>query len=466
MSFTKIKISKNTLLERKFHYAIVDQNCIKEKHEELYNKMKQTSFSFTKKMSANSLKGDIKFYNNIDDCLSECLNDYGIVLIQSIGNFIRINSFFEYLNTYVENNPDFFILSFTLDWESEHGQGWIEIHNQMMVVNIDKWKELGCPKFGGWENSVEPLPNYERSVENFHDKYTPHWIKGIDGETTKLRKYPGWGFLKAALQNKVKIDNFTEEMRNCRLYTYPEHESNNFYDAIISLDSTKINNPNQKKFINSWLKPKPEIWIFNSEDYKFNVPFISIDHYYGPAAGFKYLDVFNSTENPKFIFYDINKDSLDWIKNLKENWDGKNLFQYLKSKPLELKKLYKFINKDIETNINLLMETYRDEDNFLTYWNKFRQSEAEFLHINLLDVDNFLATIEQFKSKRPFFYYSNIFSTDFLSCRYSIEEVTSIYNNFFEKFNKIYPQSFCLGSEIFGEWEYRRNGKKFTLKME
>ena len=51
------------------------------------------------------------------------------------------------------------------------------LHHQHVEINLDVWRELGRPFiFERWKN-------YERSDENYHDDYTPHWITPKDRPT-------------------------------------------------------------------------------------------------------------------------------------------------------------------------------------------------------------------------------------------------------------------------------------------
>ena len=224
-----------------YKFAIVDQNDVKNINKELYDYVLQKTLECTKKLSY-----DVKVYDTIDEAVSDST---GVVVIQSVGNFINSNNFTDLLEDYIQNNPNFFALAFTLDWMPEKGEGWIELHSQMMVINTKVWRDLGCPSYGYWTREIKKVPKYTRSEENFHDKYTPYWIKGAEGEEVRTVIHPGWGFLQAALSNGIKIDNFSEEMRKCRLYIYPEFESNQLYTSIINKDDSLITNFNQKQYL-------------------------------------------------------------------------------------------------------------------------------------------------------------------------------------------------------------------------
>lgn len=224
-----------------YKFAIVDQNNIKDINAELYQYVLERTIEQTKNLSYS-----VSTYDNIDDAVED---SEGIVIIQTVGNFIHDKNFTTLIDDYVKENPDFFLLAFTLDWMPEKGEGWIELHSQMLVINTRVWKQLGSPKYGTWTRELKTVPKYIRSEENFHDKYTPYWIQGTEGEEERIVIHPGWGYLQAALAKGMKIDNFTADMRDCRLYIYPEHMSDELWYSITNKNIDKIDNFNQKKFI-------------------------------------------------------------------------------------------------------------------------------------------------------------------------------------------------------------------------
>lgn len=458
MSYTTIIQDKLLLTTKKILYAVVDQAGVRHKHNALFTKIFELTYGMTVRLSASCVAGDVKYFDDVDSAMENSAN-YDIVIIQSIGNFINRNKFFSELDNYIINNPDFFLLAFTLDWDSEKGTGWIECHNQMMVVNVRSWNKLDKPKFGGWETVTEELPNYSRSEENFHDKYTPYWIKGEPGTSTHTRTTQGWNFIKTALAAGYRVDNFTEEMRLCRLFIYPEHDSENLYKAFTLKDSTLVNNSNQKKWIKSMLNTPPVIWIFNSEYYRFSMDMKNVETYIGPAAGFKYLDFLNYNPAGKFIFYDYHKGSLDWIKKLKETWDGENFYQYLQAQSDDVKQHYKFIHgnkfnkENIEKNLQILFKEFGGEEQFKKLWRTFKLSNVVFRETNLFNQQELINLLNLTNDKSIFFNFSNIFATDFTLLNNTIKEVNNIHQNFLAEVKKKFTNVILYGSSPDGKWQ-------------
>ena len=434
---------------KKVKFAIVDEARVAEKHTELFNKVRDLTFSLTSRMITPIVEGKVMFYNTIDDAMNDSL-DYDLIFIQSVGNLIKSNILLEQIEQYSIDNPDFFTLAFTLDWQSEKDAGWVEIHHQMMFVNINKWKEIGSPKFGGWDTVTEELPNYTRSEENFHDRYTPYWMKGIEGTTLGTRTSQGYGFLKAAFTNGIKIDNFTEEMRKCRLFIYPESDTDNLYAAFIKRNTKLVSNSNQKKWIKTF-KLAPTIWVYNSERYYFHGD-KKCDTYFGTASGFKYLDILTGNDTVKFVFYDFHEKSLDWIKQLKETWDGSDFPAYLEKQSDDFKQYYKYINGNIEENQKLLFSDFGSEEQFKELWNRFKTCDVEYVKCNLFELGEVKNLLANTVGDTPFFFYSNIFATDYTMINFTLEEITKKYHDFLDAIFSAYPTAITNGSTPLGDW--------------
>lgn len=454
----KVYTNHTLFSKHRIIFAIVDQMKIRNRHEKLYKKMYEITWFYTNRL-AYILDCPVVYYHTIDEALENC-QEYDTVIVQSVGNMIQENEFLELVDQYVKDNPDFFYVGFTLDWQDER---WVELHSQMIIFNEKKWIELGKPCYGDWEKVTDELPNYSRSEENFHDHYTPYWIKGEPGTTVRTRQQQGWGMIKCALENGIKIDNFSQKMRNCRLFLYPESDSYKFYECIVNGDITDPSiNPNQKRWLKTF-KLSPQIWIFNSEAYFFPSSVTNDIHtYLGTAAGFKYLDVLRHNDTVKFVLYDYNERSIEWIKMLYTEWDGKNLSEYLSTKT-DYIPYYKYINGTIEDNIKILHTEFGGEEEFVKLWTRFRESNVEFLKINLYNEADVRLLCER-ASGKTLFYYSNIFSTDLMIKILSLEEMNGAHDRacaiFKERGNVI-----LYGTNFLSEWRIDRYISNYNISL-
>ena len=162
------------------------------------------------------------------------------------------------------------------------------IHSQHIELNLTQWDGSNFLKLGS---------SYERSEENFHDDYTPHWIK--------VDRYP-------------VIKNFTENQRKTKWFLYPEkeydiHEQkfyNFFYNDGVEY-SSKMFDYAAKAFDKSPYFYKNTERIYVKTDKKFDVVIV-------PTAGIFLEHSFKhyAHDNTKFIVYDYDPEFLKIKKKI------------------------------------------------------------------------------------------------------------------------------------------------------
>lgn len=160
-----------------------------------------------------------QFYDNNPAELCKKAQEAGCshVLICKIGLFPQqlFDKFTEWFENYY--NGEVFV-GHVLD----KGDLYYEIHPQCMFVDV-AWFNTRCGEFsqrfrGRKWKTAEPI----RSEENFHDQYTPKWVRGV-GEQ---KEYEGscWGYnvVEAGLQHKNGIGIWPEKIRQSYHYAYGE----------------------------------------------------------------------------------------------------------------------------------------------------------------------------------------------------------------------------------------------------
>jgi hypothetical protein len=161
------------------------------------------------------------------------------------------------------------------------------------------------------------------------------------------------------------------------------------------------------------------------------------------------------------VFYDFHEKSLDWIKQLKETWDGNNFPAYLAKQSDEFKKYYKYINGSIEENQKLLFSDFGSEEKFKELWDRFRTCEAVYIKCNLFELNEVKNLLSNTKDETPFFFYSNIFATDYTLLNFTLEEITKKYNDFLSSIFEAYPTAITNGSNQLGDWvEYTAKDRR------
>lgn len=238
-----------------------------------------------------------------DDLLKQVTTDYAVVMSPGT-EYINGFAFFESLDLLLKQ--DFFVAGHILD--RSKCDAYYELHHQCYVINMKYYRQLGNPIIGQLElnsphNQIKPI----RSDINWHDDYTPISITPGTSSIKYSNRCHGWNVLSLALQNRLPIIVFDQNIRNNKRHYYPESEQD-FYK--------------HKEYI----------------DYKFNYckeEFIHVDNTEWstditetyeqvvlPASGTLYLDLI---EKGRVIFYDYNRRALEYWK---ENCPRKENISY------------------------------------------------------------------------------------------------------------------------------------------
>lgn len=364
--------------------------------------------------------------DEIHEILQESLiRGYDYCVIQSAGCTLKSFNFDREIRDFIKENK-FGVAGHILSWP-EH---WIELHPQFFIVNLFAWKEVGCPEFGEWVSEKQLLPVIERSVENFHDDYTPLWVKYSGKDELQSNAGQGWKLLKSMFLGGWPVITLSEKLRVNKFYYYPEHETEKFESSIKTLTPYEGQNWNQNKILTDTLSVKDQIWLFNSETMSISNPG-KFDLIVNTASGFKLFDIFKHeklNEGGKIIVYDFNVKSLQWYKHL-HDWQGDNLVECIRKFPKKNnfvwlgKNEYKYSEDDSFVNsLKLLMRHFGGVKNFIKYWETFKKTSVKFVSVDLYKDPEKFANIFVAKG-RKFVNLSNIFSTDATTFLYGHIEV-------------------------------------------
>ena len=448
MSFGNPQMHTELLGRKKILYAVVDPAQISRRHPLLFKKVFDLTFVLTQRLSTIA-SGEVRSFDTVDDAMT-----YGrfrdLVIVQSVGNFIIEYRFLEELDDFCKSNSNFFLLAFPPTPQVDEGGGGLEFDTRMMVVNVETWERLGYPGLDEKQPSpsVFTLANADRTV---HDSFPPLSTRGLYKSVPKMRSGRGRRFLDAVMSRGLTFHSFPESLIDCSLYVRPEFESSRLYEGLLNHDESLVSNSDQKRWIRLSI-PRSTIWIYNSEPYRFSVPLRHCDAYFGPAAGFKYVDVLSYNPNAEFLFYDQNEESLEWIEALKCNWDGNDFAGYVNRQPEGLREKFKYVNSSIEQNQRLLFDDFGGEEGFKRLWHLFRSANARFFKCDLFDSCDVRELMSKTNAIRPFFYYSNIFSTNFTLTAFSREEAEARYRRFKSIVKNKFPAVIMHGADVSGRW--------------
>ena len=384
-------------------------------HKELTQYFTDITTYYANRMKFVAPDVEILYANSIDHGLKEYGRSYNHILFMASGCRIFQESIVVDIDKEIQKNPDYLCAAHILDWTNKNE--WYELHQQFVLINTDTWKDIGSPKFGGWTEKEIELPIVERSVENFHDDYTPLWINDSGERKVQRCGHPGWNFLDKGLRMGCDIINWNQEIRSKRTYYYPETDSDMFWECIKEKKvDPSVTNFNQKNFLNFLVHGvQDQIWLYNSEEMalEHNKKYDAIAL---PASGFKYLDIFKSdmlNKNGKIIIYDFNPKAIQWIKTIHQSRETN--IDSIASK-FEHQKNFKQIKG---YGLNKTIEYFEDLDKFKMYLNKFREMDIIFIECDIVKKPEPL--LDLIKDGESLLHISNIFSTDWLIATYGLE---------------------------------------------
>jgi hypothetical protein len=400
-------------------------------HEALKDKMTEYTTFYAMRFNQLIKEGtspiDIYQAESITAALHDLSDKYDHILLMASGVRILDMSVIYDIKKIIENN-DYFVAAHILDWK----ENWYELHHHFLLVNSKKWIAAGSPNYGSWEHTEQELPVIERSIENFHDDYTPLWIKFTGEYKNQLHTKQGWNFINVAARNNYSIINWDLGIRFKRTYYYPEDHSEDFYKSINELNVIGITNPNQIKLIKETNNIANQIWILNSENMDLEIPPEKFDTLTFTASGFKFLEAFNSdrlNENGKLVIYDFNPLSIEWIKQLHTSSDddilklisdfpNKNNFKFFGSVVFSDNGEY---TKEFIDSLNITRDYFGGKDSFLNLIKKFRDCKVDFVQVDLFNEPEKLTNTFEGKT---LINISNIFCTDFTNIFYGISKST------------------------------------------
>jgi hypothetical protein len=392
------------------------------KHEQLSSLMTDYTTFYAHRLKQISTKLDILYADSIDDGLRKYSKEYEHILFLASGVRIFDDSIILDIENEIISNSGYLAAAHILDWKDD----WYELHHQFILVNVKNWIKIGCPKFGNNVSGIDDLIVIERSIENFHDDYTPLWIRPTGKVIKRKHCRQGWNFINQAHLHGLSIINWNQRIRDKRTYYYPETDSSTFYNCWINRTyDNRIKNYNQQKILSEIITGvADQIWAVNSEYLDLNSRGQKFECVVLPASGFKFLDIFKSralTNDGEIILYDFNSKSLDWIKhihssnttNIKElvrTFKYKQNLIWFNSKNTPILS-QGILNPNFQESFNRTVDYF--DGKFYNYLDNFKKSKVTYIHVDL--VTNPYPLINYIGDRKCLLQISNIFSTDFLT---------------------------------------------------
>lgn len=310
-----------------------------------------------------------------DIILNDAANlDCDYCFIQTYGHFV--NSHFYVLVCDEIDKEEFLIKGHILDktqprFSSQKNQ-WFCLHNQCVVINLEKYRQLNRPQFMTTKtNLIEPI----RSEENIHDDYTPHWIAPSENRVYVSSPGFGNGLIEASFENGLTVSNFFSS-RIQKFHLYPEYV-NSYNNALKTLEN-----------INK-IRYEREIWFWNTDnqrDYKIELD-EPVSTIYCAASGFIPFKIAQENiinEETTFVHYDISLAGLHFREYQLKYWNGIDYIQF-STDYLNSNESFGYGTGPESTSEkweDILIE-FGGEENWLKLWHNIKKCRHIFKHVDI-----------------------------------------------------------------------------------
>lgn len=386
---------------------------------------------------------------NIDDIIAQADiagTDYAYIV--AYGHRCVNMTIIDEMIAYAEENNYGLVGHILQDNPSNPTQGFYSLHHQTVLIDMAQWRAVGKPQWGTYTKTITvELPLVERSIENFHDDYTPFWIRpagGVVGYTGTLRE--GWSLIAGFVKNGLSVGNFPQSIRNSKQHIYPDSgvELEQYLTGRVTRMSA-VPEPNQRFYLGhtNFTPTQNNVFVFNTDTMindamTFNKN-IRLDNIYCVAAGFKPIQLLNQCEWHRYtrmVYFDYSDSALNFKKWLLENWDGRDYIgaieHYKTSVDTEFRPIW-FLNRDMRPEWDRTVEVFGGEEAWLDLWRRYKEIPHKFIKTNLFgDYTELIADMEAQKRSNSLIWFSNSFNTEAAVRNFTRRQLQDLYLKFLE----------------------------------
>lgn len=195
---------------------------------------------------------------------------------------------------------EYALIGHLLDYGTKH----YELHNQCFLISTEAYRKCGAKPYTG--GSSAELLEIKRSMESYHDNYTPLWVSAGDKKHIYEDISPGAEIISAFLENGYKIRPFNEQERRNKRYLY--------YDLTMHYGSyLRMETHLSDVVFNCATEPLP------TEE------FTNIQRIITPANGLQALSLIDKCPNLRSVeFKDVNENQISFTLDLIAHYNGEN----------------------------------------------------------------------------------------------------------------------------------------------
>ena len=289
------------------------------------------------------------------------------------------------------------------------------LHHQHINLNVEMWKTIDCPPLDErWEN-------YERAERNYHDDYTPYWIKPKD---------------------RPKIINFNHHERIRKSFSYYRDLQNDAWKNLENVDRKEF------YFSRFMTRMQPAFYLLNTESFKPPPDQPKFDLLFSPTAGYNTeLLVDKLYFKGEVIFYDYTQENIDTKKIIVDM-------------NMSLDEIYNYgglVHKNIVDNSQNNSASERakkmgtHEELRALQEKMSREQEVEYWLMDIINPD-YDKLSEKLKGKSVFFDTSNIFSYHMSHAYYTLDELVNSYNKLHQTISQSAKLCWAQGTRPTKQW--------------
>ena len=353
---------------------------------------------------------------------------------------------------YYKQNPDFFVMGHIMARKDRYPG----LHRQMLIVNLETWKRLGSPEFleqGFFWDRKQTYTNFELSEETLSADYTPAWIKGAEGTQQWSVVEDGSNWIALACEHGIKIENFDNEMRECKTFLYPYEDPDKLERAWKNLQDEELLDSIQNYTQRAWLRKLAyQEYIEKDRVYAYNTERLSgegvrapgpVDSIFSAAAGFKTMMLLKNNgfhKNTIVNYYDWCDSSLKFKQHLLESWDGVDFHKWLLEHDLEYNFSSTYRGNYEEFWKQEIQKEFGSEEAFKELWDRYSKLKHNFFVIDLVNEPKKLFNEINNQSGNIVLWTTNIWPTMMLHWNVDIDEIEQKYL----EFEKLVPSDLVL----------------------
>lgn len=384
------------------------------------------------------------FETSVKSILEESFNagdEYCMIACQGLLLF-RGPSLIVQSQDYASKNPNFFVIGHILKKEDRYPG----LHRQYLFVNLAIWNRLGRPEFdepGVFRDRAPVYLDYKTSDSTVYADYTPYWIsRNGDREKARMITEDGSNWIDLALRNDIRIDNLTNDMRDCKVFIYPYQDTDIlakvWYDKQNEELVDSLTNMSQRGWIRKLAYQeaieKDRVYAFNTE--KLSAEGVRsvdpVDHIFSAAAGFKPLALLENNrfhENTEVHYFDWCSASLDFKKDLLGSWDGIDFDKWLLGHDIKynFSSTYRGNYKDFW---NLELKEFGGPEKFKMVWDRYRKCKHTFNIIDIVNEPEKLFNLITKTQGIKVLWTTNIWSSEMLHWNMEPEDIEKLWNRF------------------------------------